>query len=170
MKQLIVLLTTMASTSLPLVLILDRTQCWNCTTPTPQVRCHWHHHHIISKTQCTTRLHVSVIFTTKAWVLTISMFSSPPVKIQWQGLMRLRWGFSFICKFWKKFPKEDFPHGPNVQNIWTSWGLPPSSSTCRRQWIGPWPGCSSEEALTTPRQVSWVLYDVQLLLVCSVVW
>ena len=85
MMQLIILLTTMASTSLPLVLILDRTQCWNCTTPTPQVAID-----IISKTQCTTRLHVSVIFTTKPWVLTISMFSSPPVKIQWQGLMRLR--------------------------------------------------------------------------------
>ena len=47
MKELIFLLTTIVPNSLPLVLILDRTQCWNCTTSTPQVchcqNCHLHY-------------------------------------------------------------------------------------------------------------------------------
>ena len=45
----------------------------------------------------------------------------------------------------------------NAQNIFVQ------TFIFRQQWIGPWPGCCSEEALTTPQLVSQVSISLKLL-------
>ena len=65
----IMLVTSMASTKPSLVLLIDKTQCWNCTTSTPQV---------------------GQVDIANIELESVSIFNfSHPVKIRWQELMRL---------------------------------------------------------------------------------
>ena len=71
-RHLFLLVATMATPCLPLVLIMDKTQCWNCTTTMPQVcRC-------------------SI---TRRW---LSPFFRRLVKIQLQERMKRRWAHILI--------------------------------------------------------------------------